>query len=441
MSPMTERGQGRKVVIAGAGISGLAAATWLDQKGYDVCLYEAAERAGGRAHSIRRPNSDDVVDVGTQYFHSNYRLIRGLIRQCGLQGDLSRISGSTLFFDERVSGGSFKVSHRVPYFASGSVFQNARLLVKSLGRLAANLIDPFAVLPVSAIDYQAARVLMPDPFEWEYVARSSIVVGSLEEPFDAPVSYLHLIRLMRIIGVTDYLSFKGGITSFYDKLAASLKVETNTPVAALKLAGGEIKGLVLDDGRMAEADHVIVATPPEAALKIMPESWLEERKFLHSVKRPSAVIVTLFLNRRLEEDVWSYMFRADRNRLVSFCVDTARKNPAMTPSGLSGLQAWICSPAASEVMDCDDDALIKTVIAELVAYFPTLEADIETCHVHRLIHTVPQAHTGHNGDALEFLGAMDKRAGIDFCGDYFSGGYAECGAWSAQRAVKRILST
>ena len=42
------------VVILGAGISGLATAHFLSQKGYEICLLEKAPRVGGAIHSERR---------------------------------------------------------------------------------------------------------------------------------------------------------------------------------------------------------------------------------------------------------------------------------------------------------------------------------------------------------------------------------------------------
>jgi hypothetical protein len=55
---------------------------------------------------LRRPGTDDRVDVGTQYYHSSYRRALGLMRDVGLSGSLGKISGATRFFDDRVPAGS-----------------------------------------------------------------------------------------------------------------------------------------------------------------------------------------------------------------------------------------------------------------------------------------------------------------------------------------------
>lgn len=52
-------GQAMKVGIAGAGISGLVAASMLEQAGHQVTIFEARDRVGGRIHTL------DLADDGT----------------------------------------------------------------------------------------------------------------------------------------------------------------------------------------------------------------------------------------------------------------------------------------------------------------------------------------------------------------------------------------
>lgn len=54
-----------KVIIIGAGASGLACAAKLISKGFDVTILEAENRIGGRIHSV--PFGGTVVDLGAQW--------------------------------------------------------------------------------------------------------------------------------------------------------------------------------------------------------------------------------------------------------------------------------------------------------------------------------------------------------------------------------------
>src|SRR3954469_6395849 len=57
-----DSGQGRSVVVLGAGVSGLCAAYELDRAGYNVTILEAQHQAGGRSLTVRR--RDTLQEIG-----------------------------------------------------------------------------------------------------------------------------------------------------------------------------------------------------------------------------------------------------------------------------------------------------------------------------------------------------------------------------------------
>ncbi len=59
-------GAGRKVLVLGAGISGLVSAWELEQAGFDVTVLEARERVGGRAWTLRPGDKVEMVGEATQ---------------------------------------------------------------------------------------------------------------------------------------------------------------------------------------------------------------------------------------------------------------------------------------------------------------------------------------------------------------------------------------
>lgn len=427
------------VLIVGAGISGLAAGTWLRAKGHPVQLIEAADRPGGRAVTIERPDgSGDMADTGSQYFHSNYRRARALIAEAGLAPDLRRVRGRTRFFDARAPGGTFTTGHRVPYIRALGSWANLRLIAMGLARMLRNPISPYGLDAWPRLDALPAARAMPDLDEWTYTARTLIAAGALVEPDDGEISYLQLIRLMRIVLMTDYLVLDGGIATLHGALAARLDIAYGAPARLLIWQDSRARGIEMADGTRHEAEHVIVAVPPQAAAGMLPADWVEERGFLQGIRQPPAAVVTLWLDRPLEPGIWSYVLPASQDALVSFCTDAAQKNPAMVPSGRAALQAWICWPASERAMALDDAGLIAAVTEELAPRFPGLAGRIQATHVQRHAQAVPQSPPGHAGAARAFLVALDRRAGVEICGDFLSGGYMECALWSAERAVARI---
>jgi len=63
-----QRNLDRKIVVIGAGASGVACATKLLELGFqNVLVVEAEDRLGGRIHTI--PFADNVIDLGAQWCH------------------------------------------------------------------------------------------------------------------------------------------------------------------------------------------------------------------------------------------------------------------------------------------------------------------------------------------------------------------------------------
>ena len=429
------------VVIVGAGIAGLAAGTWLTARGYSVKILEALDRPGGRAVTIERPdNSGDRVDVGTQYFHSNYRRARRLVAEAGLKTHVVR--SKTRFFDDRVAGGSFTTGHRVPTIRASGFWGNIDLIVKGLARMLRNPIDPYGLKVYARADALSVADAISDHNEHEFTMRTLIAAGALVEPDAEPgfdLSYLHLIRLMRIVLMTDYLVLDEGISALHTALAERLDVSLNTAAERL-IWDDQVHGIELRDCSVMNTSRVILAVPPHSAANLLPPDWHSERQFLQDIPHPPAVIVTLFLDRAMPQGVWSYIFRPDPKRLVSFCVDAAQKSPGMVPSGRAALQAWICWPASERASQMEDYSLTEAIISELAPEFPKLAEWVSSNHVMRHAQAVPQFTPSHARRTNDFLASLNRRQGIEVCGDYLSGGYLESALASAERAVARIVS-
>lgn len=75
----------KNICIVGAGISGMMAADLLSRSGYKVTLLEAANRIGGRIHTVHFPNTDDYSEAGAMRLLSDYKLVFKLIEQLNLR--------------------------------------------------------------------------------------------------------------------------------------------------------------------------------------------------------------------------------------------------------------------------------------------------------------------------------------------------------------------
>ena len=83
------------VVVVGAGVAGLSAASALVAAGWRVRVHEARERVGGRLLSVRE--GDAAVDLGATWFWSNEPLVRALVDRFALATFPQPLDGDAVF--------------------------------------------------------------------------------------------------------------------------------------------------------------------------------------------------------------------------------------------------------------------------------------------------------------------------------------------------------
>ena len=73
-----------KIIVVGAGASGLMAAYELVHNGAEVVLLESLDRIGGRIQTVSLPNFTNAVEAGAEFIHGNLPLTLKLMKQAKL---------------------------------------------------------------------------------------------------------------------------------------------------------------------------------------------------------------------------------------------------------------------------------------------------------------------------------------------------------------------
>ena len=69
----------KKIIILGAGLSGLLTAYRLQNKGFDIEIIEARNRIGGRIHSVK--SGEAIVEMGATWFNDVHKNFRELLSE------------------------------------------------------------------------------------------------------------------------------------------------------------------------------------------------------------------------------------------------------------------------------------------------------------------------------------------------------------------------
>jgi phytoene dehydrogenase-like protein len=87
-----------KVVVVGAGISGLTAAWFLDKAGYDVVVLEQHDAPGGRMRQVEREGVQ--INTGARLLYTFYTVVMELIKELNLESEMEYLSMSELLCDD-----------------------------------------------------------------------------------------------------------------------------------------------------------------------------------------------------------------------------------------------------------------------------------------------------------------------------------------------------
>jgi protoporphyrinogen oxidase len=430
--------QNAKVLVIGAGIGGLAAAYWLRERGYDVEILEASDRPGGRMLTLERRG--DRVDVGAQFYHSNFRYALQLLDAVKLSGTRRPIDGKVQF--ALSNGSTYLYDHRLPYMKMLGLRGNLKLawfILKYVlfgRRFPTNRI----VRDIPEYDNVAATDIWPVPSDAplrDFILTTMGVAeaGGLPEW----MSLYHFIHTLRITMFSSFFGLAGGVASLAEELAKLLPVQYEAPVAQLVVEKGRVVGAQMEqNGSLKKAAHVVVAVTPPAAARLLPEELEEQRRFFESVVYTPKPMPVFFLDRPLRRDVWCYFSDPGLRRPFMFALDAHSKIPDMCPSGKSALTVWSGYPMTAKLMSKADEQIFREAQEDLELMIPGVSHYIEEAALVRHAYEMAQFPVGSYRRVLDFQRQARELEGVSFVSDIFGAFAMEGAAASAAAAVNRV---
>jgi len=268
----------RRVIVIGAGLAGLCAAYELRGLGYDVRVYEARSRVGGRVHSLDIFVNGKIAESGGELIGSNHPLWNSYKHHFGLSFTDVKEYGNSPF---RLKGETLTADR------SKHLIDQMEEQFKLLTNLAESIVDPFEpwtnrnaqALDHLSIGYWISRARCSD----ECKHAISVMLAADNGVPTSEQSLLAVLAMVKGGGLdrywtdTELFRCKGGNQKLAECFRETLNKTPDTvidgaPVETISASGGTIR-VTLRDRKTDEGDDIILAIPPSAWYTIKIEGF------------------------------------------------------------------------------------------------------------------------------------------------------------------------
>jgi uncharacterized protein len=402
-----------KIAIVGAGVSGMVAAHLLYPR-HEIVVFEASERAGGHANTVRvdTPEQTHHVDTGFMVFNDrNYPNFERLLRHLGVASQPSDMS-----FGVSDGLGDFEYNSASP---NGLFAKRAHLITPWFHRMIADLVrfnrSARELLRGCDEDISLGEWLERGGFSEAFVKRLIVpqvsAVWSAEPqqmssfPARFLVEFFDNHGMLALTGRPRWRTVAGGSESYVRALVQPWRhcLRLGAPVQAIERH--EDRVMVTSLGREAERfDEVVIAAHSDQALALLADASAREHQILGAMSYQSneAVLHTdssLLPRRRRAWASWNYH------------LTSTSTGSATVTYHINRLQS----------LSADRELCV------------TLNRTEEIDPV-QVIRTIPYAHPVYTLDGIR---ARERRAEISgrnrthYCGAYWGSGFHEDGVLSA----------
>jgi len=293
-----QQGQGRKVIVVGAGFAGLACAFELVSVGCDVTVLEARDRVGGRVHSLSDLVPGKFAEAGGEFLGENHPTVisyaaRFRLELFGIPHHSAKVPSATVLNGRRISAAEHNATRADVDSALDRLTNAARVVVPD---------QPWKTPEATALDALSTgdwiKSLDISPLAKELVGAQLTANNGVPVEAQSQLGNLSQIRgggLERYWTHSERYRCRGGNDQFAKKLAEGIKnerIQLNTAVT--EITTGE-KGVKVStaSGKTYEADEVVLCVPPTTWSRIrfspiLPEMLRPQMgqavKFLNSVR-------------------------------------------------------------------------------------------------------------------------------------------------------------
>lgn len=376
----------KTVVIAGAGLAGMAAAVFLDELGFKVTLLEKKSILGGRTFSFTDKKTNIQIDNGQHLMIGAYHETIALLERLGAKHKIAIQRPSVVpLFNDKFTKAHFRLGKRRPpwglvealvRYSGFTIAEKISLL--GLGRelrcMARGKKDLPKHLTVTAWLRENGQSESAIKNFWEVLTLATLNDAADVASADALVTVLiksyfagpddgHLVFPQT--SLTDL--FVNPVLTYLEQRRQ--EVRPGIGLKEIKILNGRVQGFLLTDGSVLKADVYVAALPHHRLLGVLPEPFVDATptlKPLRSFRHSPIVSINLFFDRPIMDEV----FVGSSTTSVHWFFNKHRSEEKR--DGIHHIIGVISG--AYDLVDKDKDDIVRLALEDLRSLYPAGES-------------------------------------------------------------------
>ncbi len=440
-----------KIAIVGGGISGLATVFYIRQKNPDVSitLFEKDERIGGKMKT--KEVKGFLFEEGSNGFLSNKPDTLELVKDSGCDDILMRSDDNA-----RIRFIYKDALHQLP--ESPMAFLKSSLLTcKGKFRVAT---EYFRAAKKDDIDetlqsfgYRRVGKEMTDTFLDAMVAG---IFASLPDKISVKSAFPAVAKLEREYGGLFrgmlakrkkeagpggvLMSFKGGVSSFIERLAKASNIELKTGLHVKKIDKKDSGYTLHVDGKEESFDKVILSTPSYESANMLKEVDAKLSSMLNAIEYSPISIVGLGYN-ELSCDLKGFGLlttTSSKKEILGVLWDSSIFNDR-APKGKKSLRVMIGGQRNPELALKNDEELLEIAVRG-VKETMGLDAVPDVSYVKKYERGIPNYRVGHLESMEKLFKKLKEHKGLYLSSNaYYGVGLNDC-VGNSKKMAEQILA-
>ncbi len=423
------------IAIIGGGLTGLAAAFYLQKKikeenlPYQVVLIESSDRLGGKMQTVVRDGF--VIERGPDSFLARKKSMTQLAKDVGMEGAIvpNSTGQSYILIDNELlpipGGAVMGIPTEISPFIKSRLFSPigkmraamdfvlprsketgdqplGPFLRRRLGdEVVENLVEPLmSGIYAGDLDQLSILSTFPDMLETEQEHRSLILGTKKNRTRKAATKTDHRIGMFR--------TFEKGLQSLIDAIEAKLPSEMVRKNLSVESVTKQEKGYTigLSDGEFMQAAAIIVTAPHQAIPRMFPDySFFEPFEEMPSTS--VATVSLAFDEHAVKQDINGTGFVVSRNSpcRITACTWTHKKWAHSAPKGKVLLRCYVGRPGDEEIVNLSDEEIVQIVLRDLNQIM-NISEEPQFSVVSRWREAMPQYRVGHTSTLRRIESSM-----------------------------------